>query len=102
MLASRTQIGLIAGSLFLLGVGLTLYKAIVLGLISTKTPALESKDILKKRVDEAAGFVDLDRLAISPQCGFASVETGNPVSLRDQEAKLRLVVEVAQEIWGEA
>ena len=77
-------------------------KAIVLGLISTKTPALESKDILKKRVDEAAGFVDLDRLAISPQCGFASVETGNPVSLRDQEAKLRLVVEVAQEIWDEA
>ena len=77
-------------------------KTIVLGLISTKTPVLESKDVMKKRVDEAAGFVELDRLAISPQCGFASVETGNPVSLRDEEAKLRLVAELAQEIWGEA
>lgn len=77
-------------------------KAIILGLISTKTPVLESKDVMKKRVDEAAGFVELDRLAISPQCGFASVETGNPVSLQDEEAKLRLVAELAQEIWGEA
>jgi len=77
-------------------------KAIVLGLISTKTPVLESKDALKKRVDEAARFVELERLAVSPQCGFASVETGNPVSLRDQEAKLRLVVDLARDIWGEA
>jgi 5-methyltetrahydropteroyltriglutamate--homocysteine methyltransferase len=77
-------------------------KTIVLGLISTKTPVLESKDALKKRVDEAARFVELDRLAVSPQCGFASVETGNPVSLRDEEAKLRLVVDLARDIWGEA
>lgn len=76
-------------------------KAIVLGLVSTKTPALESKDALKKRVDEAAQFVDLDRLAVSPQCGFASVDIGNPLSPWDQEAKLRLVVELAEEIWGE-
>lgn len=77
-------------------------KAIVLGLVSTKTPVLESKDVLRRRVDEAARFVELDRLAVSPQCGFASVDTGNPVSPRDQEAKLRLVVELAQDIWGEA
>jgi 5-methyltetrahydropteroyltriglutamate--homocysteine methyltransferase len=77
-------------------------KSIVLGLVSTKTPVLENKDELKRRVDEAARFVALDRLAVSPQCGFASVETGNPVSARDQEAKLRLVVEVAQEIWDDA
>jgi 5-methyltetrahydropteroyltriglutamate--homocysteine methyltransferase len=76
-------------------------KAIVLGLVSTKTPALEGRDAQKKRVDEAAQFIELDRLAVSPQCGFASVDTGNPLSPRDQEAKLRLVVELAEEIWGE-
>lgn len=75
-------------------------KAVVLGLISTKTPVIEDKEDLKRRVDEAARFVDLERLALSPQCGFASVETGNPLSLRDQEDKLRLVVETAREIWG--
>lgn len=78
------------------------HKSVVLGLISTKTSALESKDALKQRLDEAARFVDLDRLAVSPQCGFASVDTGNPISAEVQEQKLRLVVELARDIWGAA
>jgi 5-methyltetrahydropteroyltriglutamate--homocysteine methyltransferase len=76
------------------------HKSIVLGLISTKSAALEDKGAVKKRLDDAARFVDLDRLAISPQCGFASVETGNPISGELQEQKLRLVVELAHDIWG--
>ena len=78
------------------------HKSIVLGLVSTKTPELENKDVLKRRVEDATRFVDLDRLAVSPQCGFASVDTGNPVTQEAQEAKLTLVVELAQEIWGTA
>jgi 5-methyltetrahydropteroyltriglutamate--homocysteine methyltransferase len=75
-------------------------KSIVLGLVSTKTPALEDKDQLKRRIDEASRYVPLERLAISPQCGFASSEKGNPVTPDAQEAKLRLVVETAREVWG--
>ncbi|HEY2533117.1 MAG TPA: 5-methyltetrahydropteroyltriglutamate--homocysteine S-methyltransferase [Xanthobacteraceae bacterium] len=75
-------------------------KGIILGLISTKTPVLESADGLKRRVDEASRYVDLDRLAISPQCGFASTVAGNPVSEADQCAKLARTVEVAHAIWG--
>lgn len=75
-------------------------KGIVLGLVSTKSPQLEDKDDLKRHIDEAAKFAPLENLAISPQCGFASVDTGNPVSAADQEAKLRLVVETAREVWG--
>ena len=75
-------------------------RAVVLGLVSTKSPALENKDDLKRRIDEASRFAPLDHLAISPQCGFASVDTGNPVSPADQEAKLRLVVETARDVWG--
>jgi 5-methyltetrahydropteroyltriglutamate--homocysteine methyltransferase len=78
------------------------HKRVVLGLVSTKTPAMERKDDLKRRVMDAARFVDLDRLAVSPQCGFASVETGNPITQEIQEAKLRLVVELARDLWGEA
>jgi len=63
---------------------------------------LEPLDLLKRRIDEAARYVELDRLAISPQCGFASTVTGNPVSEADERAKLALVVEVARTIWGEA
>jgi 5-methyltetrahydropteroyltriglutamate--homocysteine methyltransferase len=77
-------------------------KTVVLGIVSTKTPAMESKDALKKRIEEAGRELDLDRLAISPQCGFASVDTGNPITPEAQENKLRLVVELACEIWGEA
>jgi len=75
-------------------------KKVVLGLISTKTPVLEKKDLLKKRVDEAAKYVPLEDLCLSPQCGFASSETGNRVSEDDQRRKLELAVQVAQEIWG--
>jgi 5-methyltetrahydropteroyltriglutamate--homocysteine methyltransferase len=74
-------------------------KGVVLGLISTKTPVPEELDALKRRVDEAARAIDLDRLAISPQCGFASTVAGNPLSEADQRAKLALVVRAAGEIW---
>ena len=75
-------------------------KAVVLGLVTTKSGALESKDQLKRRIAEAARHVPLDQLALSPQCGFASGERGNRLSLADEIAKLRLVVETAREVWG--
>ena len=75
-------------------------KGVVLGLISTKTPVLESIDDLKRRSDAAGKFIDLDRLGIGPQCGFASTAAGNPLSESDERAKLRLVVTAAQAIWG--
>jgi 5-methyltetrahydropteroyltriglutamate--homocysteine methyltransferase len=75
-------------------------KHIVLGLVSTKTPALEDKDTLKRRLDAAGREIDLARLAVSPQCGFASVAEGNPITPQVQEAKLRLIVELAREVWG--
>ncbi len=78
------------------------HKSIVLGLISTKTLSLETKAALRARVEDASRHVTLDRLAVSPQCGFASVDTGNPVTAQVQEAKLRLVVELARDIWGDA
>jgi len=77
------------------------HKTIVLGLVSTKTPAMESKDELKRRVEDATRYLDLDCLAVSPQCGFASLDTGNPIGPEVQEQKLRLVVELARELWGE-
>jgi 5-methyltetrahydropteroyltriglutamate--homocysteine methyltransferase len=77
-------------------------KRVVLGLISTKTPVLESKDELKRRIDAAAKFVPLDDLCLSPQCGFSSTPLGNRVSFDDQRRKLALVVEVAEEVWGSA
>lgn len=77
-------------------------KIAVLGLVSTKVPEMETKDFLKSRIEEAAQYMDLERLALSPQCGFSSAVVGNPVSVDDQIAKLKLVVEVAQEVWGDA
>jgi methionine synthase II (cobalamin-independent) len=74
-------------------------KGVVLGLVSSKIPMLESFDTLKRRTDEAARHIDLDRLAISPQCGFASTVAGNPLSEDDERAKLRQVVDAAREIW---
>jgi 5-methyltetrahydropteroyltriglutamate--homocysteine methyltransferase len=74
-------------------------KGVVLGLVSSKTPELESADNLRRRLDDAARYVDLDRLAISPQCGFASTVAGNPLSEADQRAKLKLVVDVARATW---
>lgn len=78
------------------------HKSVVLGLISSKTAALEDKAALRARVEDASRHVSLDRLAVSPQCGFASVETGNPVTPQVQEAKLRLAVKLARDIWGES
>ena len=75
-------------------------KAVVLGLVTTKRGQLESKDDLKRRIDEAARFVDLDQLCLSPQCGFSSTVEGNSITLDDEVAKLRLVVETAAEVWG--
>jgi methionine synthase II (cobalamin-independent) len=76
-------------------------KTVVLGLVSTKFDEMESRHALKRRIEEAAKFIDLDQLSISPQCGFASTAPGNRITLATQEAKLRLVVEVAREVWGE-
>ena len=75
-------------------------KTVVLGLVTTKAGALESKDLLKRRIDEAAKFIDLDQLALSGQCGFASTEEGNTLTEDEQWAKLRRIVEVAGEVWG--
>jgi 5-methyltetrahydropteroyltriglutamate--homocysteine methyltransferase len=75
-------------------------KIAVLGLVTTKSGALESKDALKRRIDEAAKYAPLDQLALSPQCGFSSTVEGNKVTLDDEIAKLRLVAEVAREVWG--
>ncbi len=75
-------------------------KTIVLGLVSSKLPQLESKDVLKRRIEEAARYVDIDQLSLSPQCGFASSTEGNRLTEDEQFAKLRLVVEVANEVWG--
>ncbi len=77
-------------------------KHAVLGLVTSKTGQLESKDSLKRRIEEAARFAPLDQLCLSPQCGFASTEHGNEVTVADQIAKLRLVVETANEVWGDA
>jgi Methionine synthase II (cobalamin-independent) len=73
---------------------------VVLGLVSTKVPVLETLDDLKRRTQEAARYIDLDRLAISPQCGFASTVAGNPVTEEIERRKLGLCVEAARAIWG--
>jgi 5-methyltetrahydropteroyltriglutamate--homocysteine methyltransferase len=75
-------------------------KRVVLGIVTSKVAALESKDDLRRRIDEAARFVPLDQLALSPQCGFSSTVHGNDVGPDAQAAKLRLVVETARDVWG--
>jgi 5-methyltetrahydropteroyltriglutamate--homocysteine methyltransferase len=75
-------------------------KTVVLGLVTTKSGQLESRDDIKCRVDRAAKYVALDQLCLSPQCGFASTEEGNVLGEDEQWAKLRMIVEVAEEIWG--
>ena len=75
-------------------------KIVVLGLVTTKFGALESKDDLKRRIDEASKYAPLEQLCLSPQCGFSSTVHGNDIAVEAQRAKLRLVVEVAQEVWG--
>jgi 5-methyltetrahydropteroyltriglutamate--homocysteine methyltransferase len=75
-------------------------KQIVLGLVTTKTGTLEKKDDIKRRIDEASKYVDHEQLCLSPQCGFASTEEGNILAEDEQWAKLRRIVELADEVWG--
>ncbi len=75
-------------------------KTVVLGLVTTKSGRLESKDDLKRRIEAASKFIDLDQLCLSPQCGFASTEEGNLLAEEEQWAKLRMIVELAEEVWG--
>ena len=75
-------------------------KRVVLGLVTSKSGALERKDDLKRRIDEAAKYVPLDQLCLSGQCGFASTAEGNALTLDDEKAKLSLIVDVAQDVWG--
>jgi 5-methyltetrahydropteroyltriglutamate--homocysteine methyltransferase len=77
-------------------------KLVVLGLVTSKKPELESKDELKRRIEEAARFIDIDQLCLSPQCGFSSTKEGNSLTVDEQRAKLALVVETADEVWGTA
>lgn len=76
-------------------------KLVVLGLVTTKFGQMESKDDLKRRIDEASKYVPLEQLALSPQCGFSSTVHGNNIAVEDQRNKLRLVIETAQEVWGD-
>jgi len=75
-------------------------KTVVLGLVTSKSGRLESKDDIKRRIDQAANFVPLEQLCLSPQCGFASTEEGNILAEDEQWAKLRMIVEIAEEVWG--
>ncbi|MFM1814316.1 MAG: hypothetical protein RLZ98_1011, partial [Pseudomonadota bacterium] len=75
-------------------------KQVILGIVTSKSGKLETKDALKRRIEEAAKFIDIDQLGLSPQCGFASTEEGNLLAEEEQWAKLRLLVEVANEVWG--
>jgi 5-methyltetrahydropteroyltriglutamate--homocysteine methyltransferase len=73
---------------------------VVLGLVTTKRPQLESKDDLRRRIEEASRYVPLEQLCLSPQCGFSSTLEGNALTYDDQKAKLELVVETAASVWG--
>ena len=75
-------------------------KCVVLGLVTSKSGKLEPKDAIKRRIDEATKYVALDQLCLSPQCGFASTEEGNVLAEDEQWAKLRMIVELADEVWG--
>jgi 5-methyltetrahydropteroyltriglutamate--homocysteine methyltransferase len=75
-------------------------KFVILGLITTKNPALESKDSLRRRITDATRYLPMERLGLSPQCGFASSIIGNQISPEAQRKKLALVVETAQELWA--
>src|SRR5436190_23576205 len=75
-------------------------KTVVLGPVTSKSGRLESKDELKRRIDQAAKFIPLDQLCLSPQCGFASTEEGNILAEDEQWAKLRMIVDLSEEVWG--
>ena len=75
-------------------------KTVVLGLITSKTGAIEIKDFIKRRIEDASKYTPLEQLCLSPQCGFASTEDGNVIAEDEQWTKLRLVTELADEVWG--
>jgi 5-methyltetrahydropteroyltriglutamate--homocysteine methyltransferase len=75
-------------------------RTVVLGLVTTKRPGLENKESLKQRIRQASEIIPMERLAISPQCGFASTIEGNRLTSSEQEAKLRLIGDTAREVWG--
>jgi 5-methyltetrahydropteroyltriglutamate--homocysteine methyltransferase len=75
-------------------------KQVVLGLVTTKRGELESRDVLLRRIEEAARYAPIEQLCLSPQCGFSSTVEGNELTVDEQWAKLRLIVEIAQEVWG--
>jgi 5-methyltetrahydropteroyltriglutamate--homocysteine methyltransferase len=75
-------------------------KIVVLGLVTSKSGRLEPREDIKKRIEEATKYVALDQLCLSPQCGFASTEEGNVLAEDEQWAKLRMIVELAEEVWG--
>ena len=75
-------------------------KQVIIGIVTTKRPELEDKDFLKRRIEEASRYVDVEQLCLSPQCGFSSTEEGNRLSIDDERAKLELIVGVADEVWG--
>ena len=75
---------------------------IVLGLISSKVPELESKDEIMRRIEEATRYISIENICLSPQCGFSSTHHGNKLSMDDQKRKLELIVNIAQDTWGDA
>jgi 5-methyltetrahydropteroyltriglutamate--homocysteine methyltransferase len=75
-------------------------KQVVLGLVTTKSPQLENPDLLKRRIEEASQFIDIDQLCLSGQCGFSSTEEGNRLTIDEERAKLELIVAVAEDVWG--
>ena len=75
-------------------------KQVVLGLVTTKRGELEDPDAIKRRIEEASQYVDVDQICLSPQCGFSSTVEGNDLSIDEEFAKLRLIVEVAHDVWG--
>ena len=77
-------------------------RLIVLGIMTTKTPENDSNEELKRRIEEAAQFVPIENLAVSPQCGFASIDIGNPITVDDERRKFDSFHKVAREVWGEA
>jgi len=77
-------------------------KTVVLGLVTSKSGRLESKDDIRRRIEQAAKFVSLEQLCLSPQCGFASTEEGNILAEEEQWTKLRMIVELSEEVWGQS
>ena len=77
-----------------------LFRSVVLGLVTTKSGTLETADAIKRRIDEAAKYLPLDQLCLSPQCGFSSTVEGNLLGFENQKAKLSLVAQVARDVWG--